>query len=318
YQLRGRIDMNLVIVGIRAPGPPANVRGSMKFTGVSIQPPRAAKPMKNMDGEAVFTLAGREILVDSLLLNGLGGAVRAKGRIDLAKKPAQFAFDSKVRNVDLAELISLTPAGSRKRAEGKVNLDLLFGGQGTKWADMQHSIDGQGSLSILQGVITDVNIIQALLGELGEQLGSSNFISEQMRSAYPHVFTANKTVFKSIEGIIRIEKGTIIAPNLNLGTEDYRLAGSGSIRLDRMVESKATLILSQRLSKDVMQQVSLASMLADDKGQVQLPFTISGILPKAVVKPDLSGKIKAPPIAPEVDKLKKKLLDRLFPAKKKQ
>jgi hypothetical protein len=272
--------------------------------------------LENIDGEALLVLGGKEIVVDSLSLKGLGGIIRIKGRIDLSKKPVRFVFDSKARDVDLAGLLYATPAGSKKHAEGKVNLDLLFAGQGTRWEDIRNSIDGEGSLAIMQGVILDANIVQALIGNIGEQLGSSNLITDKLRSKYPQVFTANKTIFKSIDGLIRIEKGRIILPQMEMGTEDYTIAGIGSLQLDRVVESSAALVLSPQLSRDIIAQISLASMITDDQGRVRIPFTLSGVLPKVTVKPDLSGQAKPPPIAPEVDKLKKKLLDRLLPKKK--
>ncbi len=316
YRLSGEMKLNLDIDGAIQPGMLPGGRGSVTFANVSLTPPRAVQPLENIEGEALLTLSGKEIVVDSLALHGLGGVIRANGRFDLSKKPARFAFDSKMRDVDLAGLLYSTPAGSKKYAEGKVNLDLLFGGQGTRWEDIRQTIDGEGTLAILQGVILDVNIVQLLFGDIGKQLGSSNFISDQLRNSYPHVFTANKTIFKSIDGLVRIEKGRIILPHMDLGTEDYTIAGAGSIQLDRKVESNAALVLSPRLSKDVINQISLASMITDEKGQVRIPFTLSGILPKVTMKPNLSGQVKPPPIAPEVDKLKKKLMDRLFPKKK--
>jgi AsmA protein len=316
YHLSGEMALHLDLDGQLGSGMLPAGRASVVFADISMHPPRAVKPLQNIDGEALLTLAGKKIFVDSLLLHGLGGVIRAVGRFDLSKKPMRFAFDSKVRGIELAQLLYSTPAGAKEHAEGKINLDLLFGGQGSKWGDIRQSIDGQGTLEILQGVILDVNIIHFLFGDIGEQYGSSNYISDQLRTRYPQVFTANKTVFKEIDGQIRIEKGRITMPHLSLGTEDYTIAGIGSIQLDRRVESNASIVLSPQLSRDVIDQISIASLITNENGQVHIPFTLFGILPSVVVKPELAMQIKPPPIETEIDRLKNKLKDRFFPKKK--
>jgi len=316
YRIGGEMELQLDIDGTIKPGVMPGGSGSLTAEQITFTPPRAVQPLRNVKGKALFHLGDREITVDSLSLWALGGVIRSAGRIDVSEKPVHFAFDTKASDVDLAELLISTPVGAEKHAEGKVNLDLLFAGQGTRWEDISRSIDGQGTLAVMEGVILDVNIVQMIFGDIGKRFGAEDVISAELRSKYPQVFTANKTIFKSIDGLVRIEKGRVILPKMDLGTADYTITGTGSIQLDRVVQSQAALVLSPRLSEDVIKQISIASMITDEKGRVRIPFTLSGTLPKVTVKPDLSAEVKTLPITPEVDKLKNKLLDKIFPKKK--
>ena len=89
------------------------------------------------------------------------------------------------------------------------------------------------------------------------------------------------------------------------------------MRLDGVLDSRGVLVLSDRLSADIVKDVQLAAFLKNKAGRLEIPFSISGKLPNVMVKAVLDGKkIQKSVIKPEVDKLKNKLLNKLFNKKK--
>ncbi|NIM20750.1 MAG: AsmA family protein [Candidatus Latescibacteria bacterium] len=318
YDPAGKINAEINVSGDFKPGVIPDARGLVTMKEASIRVPRARNPIKDVAGNMVFSMKGKQVLVDSLNLDGLGGTIRGHGNIDLRKTPPQFSFDTKARGLNLVNLVSSTLARSSSRFQGNVNLDIHLGGQGKKWADVRSTLDGAGVLAVLQGAILDMNIAKELLNAIAGELGSAPIVSEHLRKTYPHVFTATKTEFREFEGDVLIKGGRIHAPSFHLGTEDYSILGKGSLGLDWTVDSQAAFILSPRLSKSLIEEAGFVSFLTDDQGRVQIPFSMTGRLQKVAFKPDISGKIQESIISPEIDKLKKKLFDQFLPSKKRK
>ncbi len=323
YDPVGKIDLNLDIDGPVERGSFPKARGHLVVKQASIKLPKAPEPLKWSSGDIVFSTAGegKLVLADSVRLEGLNGTVKGRGQIDLQETPPKFEFDTHIRDVDLVELIRSSPAGSEKRIQGRTNLDLSFTGHGREWKDIRQSLNGAGWMEVLQGTILEVNIARSLLNSILGQTKSAVFVSDRLQQKYPHVFKETKTVIKELEGDISIEGGRIRTPNLQLQMKDYSILGAGSIGLDWTVDSKGIFVLSPQLSKDLVDEVGYASFLLNAQNCVEVPFSITGTLPKVVLKSDLTGlggRMQDSVISPEIDKLKNKLLDKFLPSKKRK
>jgi hypothetical protein len=82
--------------------------------------------------------------------------------------------------------------------------------------------------------------------------------------------------------------GRVNVKNLRIAATDYSTQGSGWVELERKVNFRATLAFSQRLSADIGDSAREMKFLFNTQNQIEIPFTISGKLPKVKPKPDMN------------------------------
>ncbi len=317
YDLAGNAEVKIQIDGAVAPGSFPPLQGRAALHDVSFQLPRSPRPIEDLNGEVLFRSRGKEIFIDSLRLAGLDGTILGSGRLDLGQPKPRFLFDSRLRGLDLTRLLVATPAGSSAHFSGRLDLDFLAGGQGTKWADISQSLEGDGNIAVLKGIILNFNLAQYILDSVSDVIGSQQLVSSRLKQAYPQVFTARQTSFKKVESSLAVQNGRVYLPNTEMDTGDYTIRGETNMRLDGVLDSRGVLVLSDRLSADIVKDVQYAAFLKNKAGRLEIPFSISGKLPKVKVTAVLDGlKIQESVIKPEVDKLKSKLLNKLFNKKK--
>jgi hypothetical protein len=76
--------------------------------------------------------------------------------------------------------------------------------------------------------------------------------------------------------------------NLKITSKDYSISGKGWINLEGKVDIKSVLVLSREFSEDLETDVPDIGYITNRDDRVEIPFTISGTIPKAKPKPDIS------------------------------
>jgi hypothetical protein len=90
-------------------------------------------------------------------------------------------------------------------------------------------------------------------------------------------------------------KGSIIDQRVDLAALDaesdvFSLKTSGTFTLtDNRLSSRGSLILSERDSRELVERVKELRGLMNDKGRVSIPLTLSGVVPKIIVLPDIGA-----------------------------
>jgi hypothetical protein len=196
--------------------------------------------------------------------------------------------DVTVQNVGVAELLTPRRLGADRVLEGKLDGNLSLTGEGSTWDAIRAALTGNGKISVHDGAIKDVNIAEGVLVALTGVPGLSELLSPKFRREYPSLFGTGDTSFKDLSGTLQIANGRISSKDLALSAADYFVRGRGSVGLDKTIDVTAAFQASDKLTKDLVAEVSAAKYLEAGSGRIEIPFRLTGELPSVKPQPDMS------------------------------
>jgi hypothetical protein len=139
---------------------------------------------------------------------------------------------------------------------------------------------------VKDGVLKDINIADSALSSVTGIAGLSSFISPRIRKKYPELFDTGDTPFDQLGGTFQISGGRATTNDLVLSARDYAVQGKGYFTFEQAVDFTATLIASEKLSADIVDDVKEARYLTGSSDRLEIPFRLEGTLPGARPKPD--------------------------------
>jgi len=224
--------------------------------------------------------------IRNLRVGALNGSLEAEGEYSSSSSVPRFSFTSKVHGLDLKELYrALDPNGPRD-IQGRLNADLKVSGSGKEWKEIKPNLRGQGQAEVLQGALLNFNLAEGVASSLTGIPGLTSLINPQTRQKYSETFEAKDTVFKELTGLFDLGEGRMQVKSLRITAADYTVQGSGWVDFDRRIDFRSTLAFSQRLSADLAHASREVKYLFNDQNQFEIPFALTGTLPKVKPKPD--------------------------------
>jgi uncharacterized protein involved in outer membrane biogenesis len=240
--------------------------------------------------QTTVALADKVANVDTLSMDAFNGNLKAKARYDMREATPRFAATANVRAMDLTQLSQAFAPNSKQNVRGAIDMDLDITGAGKEWNDIQQSLKGNAKAEVKNGALLDVNLAEAVMGNVP---GGVEIVPSDIRKKYPAIFSAKDTEFKQMKGSAVIADGRARTDDLLVSAAEFETQGKGWFAFDRKVDFKALLTFSQQLSQDIIGKAKEAKGFANDQGQIEMPFTLSGKLPGARPKPDMNYVAKA-------------------------
>ena len=253
-----------------------------------------------------FAIEGKKTRFENLELRMLDGTLRGKGTFTSDEKSPSFNIESSAQGINVAKLVEAMPDVTKQVISGRASLDVDLAGSGKQWTDIQPTLSGGGLAVMLEGALLDFNVFDSIVQQITRSTGVSNLISNRVRQKYPKVFDDTNTSFKELKSDFKVENGRLLARNLKLDAGDYLLSGKGGIGLDKSLDMVVTLSVSKALSADLIKDVDLVKYLANDNGQVVIPFALRGTMPNVTAVPDqayINGVIQKALVRKGVDQL---------------
>ena len=241
---------------------------------------------KNLD--ASLSVANQVATIRNLRVAAMSGAIQGDGEYAFKDPAPQFSFVSKMQGVDLKELYGALSPKAEKDIRGRLNGEMKISGSGKKWDELKQSLRGQGEAEIVQGALLNFNLADGAMSGIAGMPGLANMINPRLRKKYPETFEAKDTEFKEMKAQFDLADGRVNVKNLRIAATDYSTQGSGWVELERKVNFRATLAFSQRLSADIGDSAREMKFLFNTQNQIEIPFTISGKLPKVKPRPDMN------------------------------
>jgi len=238
--------------------------------------------------EADLSVANQVATIRNLRVTAMSGAIQGDGEYAFKDPAPQFSFASKMQGVDLKELYAALSPKAERDIRGKLNGEMKISGSGQKWDELKQSLRGQGEAEVIQGALLNFNLTDGAMSGMAGMPGLGNIINPRLRKKYPETFEAKDTEFKEMRAQFDLANGRVNVKNLRIAATDYFAQGSGWVELDRKVNFRATLLFSQRLSADIGDSAREMKYLFNTQNQIEIPFTISGKLPKVKPKPDMN------------------------------
>ena len=233
-----------------------------------------------IDGlHVVAVLTRAQVQVKELTGRALGGVFTLSGQYPL-QADAEAAVRGTVRDLNLAEAFTAAYPGQASRLGGKAHLVIDLSGSGTTRAALQDSLAGRIVADIHNGVITQLNVADEVLGKASRLPVVGTVVSEKIKPKYPHLFADPDTHFETLHSTFTIGERRAQTDDLTVTTAEYGILGRGWIGVDGHVDLAGRLRMSKRFSDDVVADIHAAKYLLDDDAQLALPFHLRGELRK--------------------------------------
>lgn len=275
-----------VIKQLRSEGKVSKTNNSISANGSLSASKSNLSNFEIQDIETKFNLIGETLKIEDLSLKAYEGIIKANASYRLGLDP-EFSFISNVRGLNLNTFLSSRNSENAEKIRGKADLDINIFGTGDSWDRIKNSIKGTAKTEIIDGAVLDINLTdEALKGVTGVP-GLSFLIAPSTKDKYPQIFTAQDTEFDEFKSSFIIDKGKMETTNLRISSKDYLINSKGWMNLDGKLDLKSRLILSKEFSQDLRTDMPDLKYITNNSNQVEIPFAISGTLPKAKAKPDI-------------------------------
>lgn len=218
------------------------------------------KPVDIKDLQIAAELKGQEARVNNLSFQLFGG--HAKAQAGMTLDPAAPPFNGKVAVQGLQLGPALDALGpDQVSISGTAGMDFAMGGRGFSLPDLTKALEGVGHVTVKDGKIEGINLIQESLSLL------------QIIGLSPD--NVKVTAFSTIETDLAIKEGIINIQRLLLDSHDFQATGEGTVGFDQTLNLKVKLNLSQALSQKLTGS-SPAARLALAGGRLNVPLLITG------------------------------------------
>ncbi|PZP85102.1 MAG: hypothetical protein DI582_06965 [Azospirillum brasilense] len=209
------------------------------------------------DGKLALTIA------NAALYNGaLSGVVNASSG-------GSIGADVNMTGIDIEAL--MTALSGKSRLEGKTNLALAVTAKGKSQSDWVNSLNGSGSLKVVDGALKGINIGQFL---------------RDAKQGFLFKSESESTDFTDLTGSFNIASGVLTNTDLAMKSPALRLAGEGTVNLPAKT-------LNYRLTP-TLAQTSKGQGGKDSVAGITVPLVITGSWSNPSVTPDLEAMLRDP------------------------
>lgn len=298
-----------VIKNLSSEGSFAAKEGKLAFQGKVASGQGTLYRIEYKDLAATLLSEGQTTSIRNLRVSALNGSLQAEGQYSSDGPAPRFFLAAKFQGLDLKALYRALDPMAPRDIQGRLNADLKISGTGKGWKEIKPTLRGQGEAEVLEGALLNFNLAEGVASSVTGIPGLASWISPQVRQKYPATFEAKDTVFKELNGIFDLEDGRIKVKTLRITAVDYAVQGTGWVDFDRRIDFRSSLLFSPPLSADLSRAVREAKYLFNEQNQFEMPFTLSGTLPKVKPRPDaqyLSRLIQRGMARKGVEELKKR------------
>jgi AsmA protein len=203
-----------------------------------------------------------EALVHQFSMELFNGLIKAQGKTGTGSSAPPFSGTVTIEGVQLGP--ALIAAGTEHlAASGTAAGNIAIGGRGFTMPDVTKALEGAGRISIKDGKIEGINLMQ----EAAALLKVAGITLDSIRA----------TVFSTIETDFTIKQGLVNVQKLLMESHDFQSTGHGTVGLDRTLNLRMNLHLSQALSQKIAASSPVARV-ALSGGRLSLPLIIGGTI----------------------------------------
>ncbi|HXV27903.1 MAG TPA: AsmA-like C-terminal region-containing protein, partial [bacterium] len=241
-------------------------------------------PLKGIELEAA--IEKEKVQVKNISFQIADGGVKGLGAIAQLTTRPQVGFEVKAEQLNLENLLP-DPNPGEPSLTGQFSGSFQGTAVGMDWPQMAPTMAGKGEVSLVNGVLLNLNILQEVFRNLSVIPGLADKLKSRLPESYEAKLSARDTVLKPIQFPIMMQQGVASVRDAQIGADTFDLRGTGSFGLNGSVEMQTFLSVDADLSKAFIGSVNELQYLTNPQGQLQIPIRISGIAPDLRVLPDL-------------------------------
>jgi hypothetical protein len=288
------------VLGLAAADPPASLRltqaaaASMSIridrqtfrlsgTGSVRAPDISIESIRLHGVEAPITTDGVTLTFDPATFTMYGGKHRGSVSIDLSKTPARFSLDGKVSGVDVSGFLR-DFTGRDQRLDGTASAVPAL--RGIVGEPIPQTLDGRMQVDVADGVIREFPLLTAINRALRLAEGDARDTRFERLSA---TLVFQSRAARSSAGARA--PGYATTEDLVMQARDVRVGAAGRIGFDRSLDLTGRAVLSPEKTAAAVRSVRELSGLRNDRGELELPLTITGTVDSPSIRIDLKAAV---------------------------
>ncbi|MEX0805471.1 MAG: AsmA-like C-terminal region-containing protein [Candidatus Binatia bacterium] len=261
------------------------IDGMPVLRGTLSSPEGALQDLRYDDLRAEMAWSPAGMSFKELSFRALDGILRNRDVwISGAEQSQRLALYSQIEAVDLQALFTRKFPLLKDRIDGRLHFQGQFTAEAHDGKLALASLKGSGDTQIRHGTLKNFNLIALLLSRAGSSTASK--VAIELSPSLTELAKPKDTFFESLEAQLRVEKELIRAENLLLSTPDYNIRAAGWVMIDQTTRWNGMLVLSSRISQELLRENKSLRYLLDRQGQITLPFRAEGNLKSLKVRPD--------------------------------
>jgi AsmA protein len=236
------------------------------------------KSVEAKDVKLVGSFKDRQVGLETMSLTIFGGRVSSHGQVTFGTEAPPFDGTLSMQGIQLGPLVDAL--SDKVTVSGTATSELLVKGRGFSQPQLTSALTGAGAFAVKDGKIDGINLLQEAVGLL--------------QAAGVKVDPAKATVFSSLTGAFTIHSGIIAVERLALDSRDVQGTANGTIGFDHVVGLRATLNLSEAITKQITRSAPAAT-LAMTGDRLTVPMIVTGTIESpsyAIDTKAVAGKIQ--------------------------
>jgi len=231
------------------------------------------KPVDIKNFQIAAEVKGQGIKLNTLSFQLFDGQMKGQGKLIAGPDAPPFKGGVTVQGVQLGPALDAV-AEAPISVSGTAGADLSLQGIGFSMPDLTTALEGTGHMTVKDGKIEGVNLLQEVVSAL--------------KVAGISLDNAKATAFSTIETDLAIKQGIINVQRLLMDSHDFQATGGGTIGFDQRLNLLVNLNLSQDLSRKIAAASPVVKLAVKD-GRLSLPLTITGTAQAPTYGVDLKG-----------------------------
>ncbi len=273
-----------VLQNVRLSGKLSFENGTPSLRGTVSSPDGALQDLPYLDLRSEIIWSPAEISLKDLSFRASNGIWRSRDvSITETGKSQRLELYSQLKAVDLKTLLASKFPAFKERIEGQLNFQGEFSAEAHNGAMKPGSLEGSGETRVPGGTLMDFNLVALMMSRIGS---SGSPISLQLSPSLVELAKSKDTPFENLEALVILEQGVIRTENLQLSTANYKIKATGWIMTDQVTRWNGMLVMSLRISQELLRENKSLRYLTDRSGQIHLPFRVDGTLGNLRVRPD--------------------------------
>ncbi len=249
------------------------------------------------DGSATLQMHNGILSIPAFSCTAYGGALQARGEIDLLACPLSYAFESITANhLAIEEALVASDVSTVGELSGRLHLDASLAGQAVGEPALR-SLSADAALRIDD--LQTVGDSGSLMDQVWLQLDNVILLrlAPRLRTKVDEARQSSGTVttsrYEEATATLALRDGTATLSDARLALPGYRFALAGTILpFDDRMDLTARLIASPEETRRLTDGKDRSAYLPYEDGGLMIPLTLRGPLRKPVVLPDLDHLLK--------------------------
>jgi uncharacterized protein involved in outer membrane biogenesis len=238
---------------------------------------------RNLQGDVTWSPKGIDF--KNLTLSALDGKLRSDGHWSAGtEQPERLTLAPHIESMDVGAFLRQKFPQLKNRVDGQLNFRGQFGVAANNGATVAESLQGSGESVIYQGTIQDFNLLTKIIPGGGDAASSKG--TPRLPESLAELVNRPDTPFETLKASFKVEHKRVRTEDLLLVTPDYTITGAGWIGFDRTTQWNGMLVLSPRITQELLREYKLIRHLLDRRGRLSVSFRAEGKFPKVKLKPE--------------------------------